>query len=147
MVIWPVNYKITDLYMCLSFYYQINFKWTFRSFRLISILYQLKTVTTNVYSTMALILSLQVDKKLFEQALLKLNREEFVEIFLDHGFLIHKYLNHKKYKLLYEKADDREFFVSICQEKVLGQMGVSTCCIATTVLLYLWLVLLWPLRS
>lgn len=122
--------------MCLSFYYQINFKWTFRSFRLISILYQLKTVTTNVYSTMALILSLQVDKKLFEQALLKLNREEFVEIFLDHGFLIHKYLNHKKYKLLYEKADDREFFVSICQEKVLGQMGVSTCCIATTVLLY-----------
>lgn len=122
--------------MCLSFYYQINFKWTFRSFRLISILYQLKTVTTNVYSTMALILSLQVDKKLFEQALLKLNREEFVEIFLDHGFLIHKYLNHKKYKLLYEKADDREFFVSICQEKVLGQMGVSTCCIASTVLLY-----------
>lgn len=80
---------------------------------------------------MALILSMQVDKKLFEQALLKLNREEFVEIFLDHGFLIHKYLNHKKYKLLYEKADDREFFVSICQEKVLGQIGVSTCYIAT----------------
>uniref|UniRef100_K1QLE0 Protein ced-11 n=1 Tax=Magallana gigas TaxID=29159 RepID=K1QLE0_MAGGI len=67
---------------------------------------------------------IKVDKKLFEQALLKLNREEFVEIFLDHGFLIHKYLNHKKYKLLYEKADDREFFVSICQEKVLGQIGV-----------------------
>lgn len=120
--------------MCLSFYYQINFKWTSRSFRLISILYQLKTVTTNVYSTMALILSMQVDKKLFEQALLKLNREEFVEIFLDHGFLIHKYLNHKKYKLLYEKADDREFFVSICQEKVLGQIGVSTCYIATITL-------------
>lgn len=83
---------------------------------------------------MALILSMQVDKKLFEQALLKLNREEFVEIFLDHGFLIHKYLNHKKYKLLYEKADDREFFVSICQEKVLGQIGVSTCYIATITL-------------
>lgn len=78
--------------------------------------------------------SMQVDKKLFEQALLKLNREEFVEIFLDHGFLIHKYLNHKKYKLLYEKADDREFFVSICQEKVLGQIGVSTCYIATITL-------------
>lgn len=83
---------------------------------------------------MALILSMQVDKKLFEQALLKLNREEFVEIFLDHGFLIHKYLNHKKYKLLYEKADDREFFVSICQEKVLGQIGVSTSYIATITL-------------
>ncbi|XP_022323165.2 transient receptor potential cation channel subfamily M member-like 2 isoform X2 [Crassostrea virginica] len=66
----------------------------------------------------------RVDKKLFEQALLKLNREEFVEIFLDHGFLIHKYLNHKKYKLLYEKAEDREFFISICLEKVLGQIVV-----------------------
>lgn len=90
---------------------------------------------TNVYSTMTLVLSTQVDKKLFEQALLKLNREEFVEIFLDHGFLIHKYLNHKKYKLLYEKADDREFFVSICQEKVLGQMGVSISCIDTNTLI------------
>ncbi|XP_061163971.1 transient receptor potential cation channel subfamily M member 1-like [Saccostrea echinata] len=64
----------------------------------------------------------KVDKKLFEQALLKLDREEFVEIFLDQGFLIHKYLNHKKYKLLFEKAEDREFFVSVCLEKVLGQI-------------------------
>ena len=76
---------------------------------------------------------LQVDKKLFEQALLKLNREEFIEIFLDHGFLIHKYLNHKKYKLLYEKAEDREFFISICLEKVLGQIVVRPWRIMMTV--------------
>jgi hypothetical protein len=33
---------------------------------------------------------LDVDKAMFEKALLKKNREEFIEIFLDQGFQIHR---------------------------------------------------------
>ncbi|KAK3100700.1 hypothetical protein FSP39_023943 [Pinctada imbricata] len=64
---------------------------------------------------------IKVSKHLFEQALLKKDREDFVEIFLDQGMQVHKYLNHKKLKLLFERAEDREFFVSICMDKVLGK--------------------------
>ncbi|KAJ8317915.1 hypothetical protein KUTeg_003006 [Tegillarca granosa] len=53
---------------------------------------------------------IRVDKDVFEKALLKKDREEFVEMFLDQGIQVHKYLNHKKLKLLFERAEDREFF-------------------------------------
>jgi hypothetical protein len=63
---------------------------------------------------------LEVDKMMFEKALLKKNREEFIEIFLDQGFQIHQFLNHFKMFLLFEKCEDREFFLSVCIGKGLG---------------------------
>jgi hypothetical protein len=63
---------------------------------------------------------LDVDKAMFEKALLKKNREEFIEIFLDQGFQIHRFLNHIKMFLLFEKCEDREFFLTVCIEKGLG---------------------------
>ena len=63
---------------------------------------------------------LQVDKQMFEKALLKKDREQLVELFLAQGVRVHKFLNHKKLKLLYEKAEDREFFLNVCMEQGLG---------------------------
>jgi len=57
---------------------------------------------------------------MFEKALLAKDREEFIDLFLSQGVRVHKFLNHKKYKLLFEKAEDREFFINICLEGVLG---------------------------
>ncbi|KAH3781609.1 hypothetical protein DPMN_159509 [Dreissena polymorpha] len=62
---------------------------------------------------------------MFEKALLQNNREGFIDLFLAQGVRVHKYLNHKKLKLLFEKADDKEFFVSVCLEGVLGIIWVS----------------------
>ncbi|XP_052792596.1 transient receptor potential cation channel subfamily M member 2-like isoform X1 [Mya arenaria] len=62
----------------------------------------------------------RIDKKMFEKALLQKDREEFIDLFLTQGVRVHKFLNHKKLKLLFEKADDREFFINICLEGVLG---------------------------
>jgi hypothetical protein len=63
---------------------------------------------------------LDIEKFMFERALLKKNREEFIEIFLDQGFQIHRFLNHIKMFLLFEKCEDREFFLTVCMEKGLG---------------------------
>lgn len=72
---------------------------------------------------------LDVEKFMFERALLKKNREEFIEIFLDQGFQIHRFLNHIKMFLLFEKCEDREFFLTVCMEKGLGVKLVRfRCC-------------------
>jgi len=63
---------------------------------------------------------LDVDKSMFEKALLKKNREEFIEIFLDQGFQVHHFLNHIKMFTLFEKCEDRDFFLTVCMEKVLS---------------------------
>ena len=62
---------------------------------------------------------------MFEQSLLKKDREELIELFLSQGVRVHKFLNHKKLKLLFEKAEDREFFLNVCMEQVLGLFLVS----------------------
>ena len=63
---------------------------------------------------------LDVDKHMFEKALLIKNREEFIEIFLDQGFQIHRFLNHIKMFHLFEKCEDREFFLTVSIEKGIG---------------------------
>jgi hypothetical protein len=63
---------------------------------------------------------LDIEKFMFEKALLKKDREDFIEIFLDQGFQIHRFLNHIKMFLLFEKCEDREFFLNICMEKGMG---------------------------
>ncbi|XP_052285259.1 transient receptor potential cation channel subfamily M member-like 2 isoform X2 [Dreissena polymorpha] len=62
----------------------------------------------------------RIDKKMFEKALVQKDREEFIDLFLTQGVRVHKFLNHKKYKLLFEKAEDREFFLNVCIGAVLG---------------------------
>lgn len=57
---------------------------------------------------------------MFEKALLQKDREDFIDLFLTQGVKVHKFLNHKKLKLLFEKAEDREFFLNICMKEVLG---------------------------
>ncbi len=63
---------------------------------------------------------LDIEKFMFEKALLKKDREEFIEIFLDQGFQIHRFLNHIKMFLLFEKCEDREFFLNVCMERGMG---------------------------
>ena len=67
----------------------------------------------------------QIDKKMFEKALLAKDREEFINLFLSQGVRVHKFLNHKKLKLLFEKAEDREFFQTVVLEGILGVDIVS----------------------
>lgn len=67
----------------------------------------------------------KLNKELLEKALLKTDREEFVDLFLEHGMQVHKFLNHKKFKLLFERAEDREFFTTICLEGALNFSGVA----------------------
>ncbi|OWF47104.1 Transient receptor potential cation channel trpm [Mizuhopecten yessoensis] len=67
---------------------------------------------------------IKLNKELLEKALLKTDREEFVDLFLDHGIQIHKFLNHKKFKLLFERAQEREFFTTICLEGALNFSSV-----------------------
>ncbi|XP_059174612.1 transient receptor potential cation channel subfamily M member-like 2 isoform X2 [Physella acuta] len=62
-----------------------------------------------------------VDEHLFQQVLLRPDREKFVELFLDRGFILHKYLNHKRLEMLYERCCDKDFFASICLETILGE--------------------------
>ncbi|XP_052825070.1 transient receptor potential cation channel subfamily M member 2 [Octopus bimaculoides] len=64
---------------------------------------------------------LKIDKNLFDQSLQRKDREDFVELFLDQNFQVHKFLNHKKLKLLFEKAEEREFFYTTCLEGALGK--------------------------
>lgn len=62
----------------------------------------------------------RIEKKIFEQALLRQDREAFVEIFLDNGFQIHRFLSEKRLTKLFEKAENPEFFRNVCLEGALG---------------------------
>ncbi|GFY71111.1 transient receptor potential cation channel subfamily M member 6 [Trichonephila inaurata madagascariensis] len=62
----------------------------------------------------------KVDKSIFEQAITRANREDFVDLFLKQGFQIHKYLTPKRLKYLFLKSKRQEFFRSICWEGALG---------------------------
>ncbi|GAB6022353.1 hypothetical protein CHUAL_006473 [Chamberlinius hualienensis] len=62
----------------------------------------------------------KIEKKVFEQALMRQDREAFVDLFLNQGFQIHKYLNEKHLARLYEKSENPEFFRNVCLEGALG---------------------------
>ncbi|KAK8779754.1 hypothetical protein V5799_018905, partial [Amblyomma americanum] len=61
-----------------------------------------------------------VDREEFEYALLRPKREEFLHIFLNRGFQIHKYLAPKRLRQLFAKIQHEEFFRSVCWEGALG---------------------------
>uniref|UniRef100_T1IZ08 Uncharacterized protein n=1 Tax=Strigamia maritima TaxID=126957 RepID=T1IZ08_STRMM len=62
----------------------------------------------------------KVDKAVFEDALVKQNREDFIDLFLDQGFQIHKFLTERRLWRLFEKADNPQFFRAVCWEEILG---------------------------
>ncbi|ESO90587.1 hypothetical protein LOTGIDRAFT_175813, partial [Lottia gigantea] len=64
---------------------------------------------------------IKVEDYIFHQALQRNNREEFVELFLEKGFQVHRFLNHKRLHHLFENCQDRDFFVGVCMEGVLGK--------------------------
>uniref|UniRef100_T1J9X5 Uncharacterized protein n=1 Tax=Strigamia maritima TaxID=126957 RepID=T1J9X5_STRMM len=64
--------------------------------------------------------SYKVDKKIFQSALLRTNRESFISLFLDQGFQVHRYLNEKRFHQLFLKAESPEFFRTVCMEGMLG---------------------------
>ncbi|KAH7953027.1 hypothetical protein HPB49_003670 [Dermacentor silvarum] len=67
----------------------------------------------------------QIDREDFEYALLKPKREEFLHIFLNRGFLIHKYLDPKRLRQLFAKIQHEEFFRTVCWEGALGHSLLS----------------------
>ncbi|CAN7993898.1 unnamed protein product [Ixodes hexagonus] len=66
-----------------------------------------------------------IDREDFEYALLRPKREEFLHIFLNQGFQIHKYLSPKRLRQLFVKIQHEEFFRSVCWEGALGRSLLS----------------------
>jgi hypothetical protein len=52
------------------------------------------------------------------------NREEFIDLFLENGLQFHPYLNHKRLHNLFENPMDKDFFITVCIEGVLGRTVV-----------------------
>lgn len=67
---------------------------------------------------------------MFELVLLKADREEFVELFLDEGFYIHRYLDRNSILELFRHGENREFFVTVILQSILGHFAVITCSFA-----------------
>ena len=68
---------------------------------------------------------IEIKHNVFENAILKLDREEFIELFLDQGFYIHRYLGRNNIRDLFLKAENREFFVTVILQRLLGHFTVS----------------------
>nr|XP_027194835.1 uncharacterized protein LOC113789492 [Dermatophagoides pteronyssinus] len=65
--------------------------------------------------------NLQLEKSIFELAVLKSNREDFVDLFLTHGFKIHKYLTpFRLIRLIRYSLLESDFFRTVCMEAILG---------------------------
>ena len=63
---------------------------------------------------------IEIKHSIFERALLRLDREDFVELFLDQGFYIHRYLGRNNIRDLFTKSENREFFVTVILQGILG---------------------------
>ncbi|GFY38635.1 transient receptor potential cation channel subfamily M member 2 [Trichonephila inaurata madagascariensis] len=68
--------------------------------------------------------SFMIENDVFEQTLLSKDREEFISMFLDHGFEIHKYMNSSHVITLFENALNEDFFREVCWERLLGYRKV-----------------------
>jgi hypothetical protein len=67
---------------------------------------------------------IEIKHNIFENALLRTEREEFVELFLDQGFYIHRYLSRNNVRELFEKTQNREFFITVILQGILGHFTV-----------------------
>ncbi|XP_074597217.1 transient receptor potential cation channel subfamily M member-like 2 isoform X2 [Brevipalpus obovatus] len=62
----------------------------------------------------------RLQKDLFQSALLRPYREEFVDLFLTHGFRLHKFITPTRLRRLFKRVYNEDFFLSVCWEGVLG---------------------------
>lgn len=70
---------------------------------------------------------LQIPPELFDRALLKRDREKFLDLFMEKKTIVlHQYLNHKKLLYLFNQLEKPEFFCHICLEGVLAKIP-GTC--------------------
>jgi len=68
---------------------------------------------------------LSLPKDLFQTALLRPNREEFVDLFLTYEFRIHKFITPKRLVQLFQSIYQEDFFRSVCWEGILGHSSSS----------------------
>ncbi len=68
---------------------------------------------------------IEIKHGIFENAVLRLDREKFVELFLDQGFYIHRYLGRNNIRDLFERTEKRDFFVNVVLQGILGHYTVS----------------------
>lgn len=68
---------------------------------------------------------IEIKQSMFECALLRSDREDFIELFLDQGFYLHRFLSRENIRTLFTKAENREFFVTIILQGILGHFTVS----------------------
>ncbi|CAF4075358.1 unnamed protein product, partial [Rotaria sp. Silwood2] len=68
-------------------------------------------------------MTFSVTAELFDMAILEENLEAFVDLFLDRQFVLHRYLNSKKFIYLFKKAKDKDFFTITSLEGLLGLSG------------------------
>lgn len=67
---------------------------------------------------------IEIKQNIFENALIRPDREEFVELFLDQGFYIHRYLGRNNIRDLFTKSDKKEFFFTVILQGILGHFTV-----------------------
>ncbi|XP_054160848.1 transient receptor potential cation channel subfamily M member-like 2 [Oppia nitens] len=63
----------------------------------------------------------KLDKSLFESALIRPNREEFIDLFLSLGFQIHKFLSPSRLSRIFKLIHDNDFYSSHCWENILSR--------------------------
>jgi hypothetical protein len=68
---------------------------------------------------------IEIKHAIFEKAILRLDREKFVELFLDQGFYIHRYLGRNNIRDLFERTEKRDFFTTVVLQGILGHNTVS----------------------
>jgi hypothetical protein len=61
---------------------------------------------------------------LFEQALVGKDLEEFVDLFLEHGFVLHHYLTPERLLRVFGREETEDFFITTSIEGILGLSGV-----------------------
>ncbi len=64
---------------------------------------------------------IEIKHNIFENSIIRTEREEFVELFLDQGFLIHRYLGRNNIRDLFTKSDKKEFFFTVILQAILGK--------------------------
>lgn len=67
----------------------------------------------------------RLQKDLFYTALLRPDREEFIDLFLLHGFRVHTFVTPKRLLRLFKQIYNEEFFHTVCWEGVLGHSLMS----------------------
>jgi hypothetical protein len=63
---------------------------------------------------------IEIRNQLFEKAICSHNREEFVQLFLDQGFSIHRFLGRNNIRDLFTKTEENEFFVTVIIQSIMG---------------------------